>query len=126
MSNHSHEPDLNDDTPPAMPTHPLWLANLTRAGYTPLLERLVAGSKNEDLPEALEMVVQTVEAQVDGMIGSILLLDKTTQQLRHGAGGRLIYWDGKERIFINFDKNLIRNMHWERREAAERISINFV
>jgi signal transduction histidine kinase len=89
MSNHRHEPDLNDDTPPALPTHPLWLANLTRSGYTPLLERLVAGSKNEDLPEALEMVVHTVEAQVDGMIGSILLLDQTTQQLRHGAGGRL-------------------------------------
>jgi signal transduction histidine kinase/CheY-like chemotaxis protein len=89
MSTHSHEPDLRVDTPPAIPTHPLWLANLTRAGYTPLLERLVAGSKNEDLPEALEMVVHTVEAQVDGMIGSILLLDKTTQQLRHGAGGRL-------------------------------------
>jgi two-component system cell cycle sensor histidine kinase/response regulator CckA len=72
-----------------MPTHPLWLANLTRAGYTPLLERLVAGSKNEDLPNALDLVVQTVEAQVEGMIGSILLLDKGTQQLRHGAGGRL-------------------------------------
>ena len=85
----SHEPDLRVDTPPEIPTHPLWLANLTRAGYTPLLERLVAGSKNEDLPEALELVVQTVEAQVDGMTGSILLLDKTTQQLRHGAGGRL-------------------------------------
>ncbi len=89
MSNHSHEPDLEDNSPPAMPTHPLWLANLTRAGYTPLLERLVAGSKNEDLPDALELVVQTVEAQVDGMTGSILLLDETTQQLRHGAGGRL-------------------------------------
>jgi signal transduction histidine kinase len=89
MPNHRHVPDINDDPSHTMPTHPLWLANLTRAGYIPLLERLVAGSKNEDLPEALEMVVQTVEAQIDGMVGSILLLDETTQQLRHGAGGRL-------------------------------------
>lgn len=114
MSKHSHEPDLGEHSPPAMPTQPLWLANLTRAGYTPLLERLVAGSKNEDLPGALELVVQAVEAQVDGMVGSILLLDTSTQQLRHGAGGRLPqhYRDAIDGVLIGPDVGSCGTAAW--------------
>ena len=65
-----------------IPTGTLWLASLTRAGYVPLLERLIAGGANEDLHEALELVVQTVEAQDPGVLGSILLLDPAGRQLR--------------------------------------------
>jgi two-component system cell cycle sensor histidine kinase/response regulator CckA len=70
------------------PTRSHWLADMSRAGYITLLEELIAGSET-NLDAALHRVVTTIEEQCPGVIGSILLLDQETKQLRHGAGAKL-------------------------------------
>jgi GAF domain-containing protein len=55
-------------------------------GQNQILQRI-----NEDrpLPETLEMICRTIEAQVDGLLCSILLLDEEGEHLLHGAAPSL-------------------------------------
>ena len=108
-----------------MPTDPSWLAGLMRDGYMPVLKRLVRGQESEDLEEALELVVRTIEAQVEGVVGSILLLDEATNQLRHGAGSNLpqVYRDAIDGIVIGPEVGSCGAAAWKKsRVIVEDIS----
>lgn len=63
-----------------------WRAETLQAGQNRVLELLADGA---DLGEALSELVRTIEQQVPGMLGSILLVDPTGAVLCHGAAPSL-------------------------------------
>jgi signal transduction histidine kinase/CheY-like chemotaxis protein/putative methionine-R-sulfoxide reductase with GAF domain len=56
------------------------------AAQTRVLEQV---ARAMPLPDALEAIVRLIEAQAEGMLCSILIVDKTRQYLRHGAAPNL-------------------------------------
>lgn len=61
-------------------------AEVMRRDQAKVLEMIAQGA---GLSRTLECLVRAVEAQFDGMIGSILLLDEDSRHLRHEAGENL-------------------------------------
>ena len=59
---------------------------MLQASKWEILERIATGAP---LPEILERIVRMVELQADGMVCSILLLDRGQQRLRCGAAPSL-------------------------------------
>ncbi len=57
-------------------------AEALRAGQSQVLELLAKGGT---LREALTLLVHTIEAEVSGIMCSILLLNEEGKHLRHGA-----------------------------------------
>ncbi len=55
-------------------------------GQQQIFDRIIEGAP---LAEVLEALLRLVERQVDGLLGSILLLDRTAGRLRYGAAPRL-------------------------------------
>jgi diguanylate cyclase (GGDEF)-like protein/PAS domain S-box-containing protein len=62
-----------------------------REGQNRVLEMIATDAP---LPQVLETLVHLSESQIDGMIGSVLLLDEDGRHVRHGAAARLPrdYW----------------------------------
>ena len=51
-----------------------------------VLERITTGAP---LREVLDVLVRTIEARCDGMLGSVLLVDSDGKHLKHGSGPSL-------------------------------------
>ncbi len=61
-------------------------ARATAESQSLVLERITGGDR---LPDVLELLVRTIEARSEGMLGSILLLDAEGRHLTHGAAPSL-------------------------------------
>jgi diguanylate cyclase (GGDEF)-like protein/PAS domain S-box-containing protein len=61
-------------------------ADLLRDEQARVLEMI---AKNSPLGEVLDRIIRLIEAQLDGVVGSILLLDESGTHLKHGAAPNL-------------------------------------
>jgi diguanylate cyclase (GGDEF)-like protein/PAS domain S-box-containing protein len=62
------------------------LADLLREGQAQILQMIAMSAPLEDV---LDRLMRLVESQLNGIIGSVLLLDETGSRLRHGAAPSL-------------------------------------